>query len=141
MVATYHELTLSVGCFSLLMQGFDELLTQQTNPVMVMLHRRLEDMQVDIYAKLLDRSNGEDSLYSDIYANRKINIQYLSLADIRIIHIIACAIIEQRKSALKQSDDDEMVVNLSYERDMFQELALALNKLMHGEKMPILQMQ
>ena len=110
------------------MQGFDELQQTQQNPVMLALYQRLEDMQVDIYAKLLDRSNGQDSLYSDIYANRKINIQYLSLADIRIIYNIACHIINLRKNALKQSDEEEMVVKLSYERDMFQELALALDK-------------
>lgn len=141
MVANYHELTLSVGCFSLLMQGFDDLLKQDSNPVMLMLHRRLEDMQVDIYAKLLDRSNGQDSLYSDIYANRKINIPHLSIADIRIIYHIASAIIDNRKSALKQNDDDDELVNLSYERDMFQELARALNKVLQGQKMPLLEMQ
>lgn len=123
------------------MQGFDGYLKQQSNPLMVTLHRRLEDMQVNIYAKLLDRSNGEDALYSDIYANRKINIKYLSLADIRIIHNICHTIIDQRKSALKQNDDDDELVNLSYERDMFQELALGLDKLLQGQKMPILNMQ
>ena len=123
------------------MHIFETYIKDDNSPPIVTLYQRLEDIQVDIYAKLNDRVGTDNTLYSHILCERKVNIRHLSVIDIRILRDITIIARDQRKNLLKQSDDSDDIVNYSYERDMFQELIQAYELLLSGLPFPDLTMQ
>ena len=123
------------------MHIFETYIKDDNSPPIVTLYQRLEDIQVDIYAKLNDRVGTDNTLYSHILCERKVNIRHLSVIDIRILRDITIIARDQRKNLLKQSDDSDDIVNYSYERDMFQELIQACELLLSGLPFPDLTMQ
>ena len=123
------------------MHIFETYIKNDNSPPIVTLYQRLEDIQVDIYAKLNDRVGTDNTLYSHILCERKVNIRHLSVIDIRILRDITILARDQRRNLLKQSDDSDDIVNYSYERDMFQELIQACELLLSGLPFPDLTMQ
>lgn len=124
-----QEIRFAVWQFVRLMVRLEETMKTDKSDALKALYDGWEDIWVDLDAQLVDLSKQDPDAFADLMMDQEVVCDDISKDECRLVADELNKVIDEIKASLAKAEDDEMVEDLSFERDELVELERNIRKM------------
>ena len=124
-----YELRFTVWQFVRLMVQLEKSTENAKSGPLRTLYEGWEDIWVDLDARLVDLGKHDPDAFADLMMDQEVICNDVSKDDCALVVEQLALAVTEIKSLLNESEDEETVEDLSFERDELQDLAKEFRKL------------